>query len=265
MNKITAIFFVFAFIATSLDVSAQNRFFRGIRVAGSGITVLQGNVTLVHDSQIRWHDPHSLNDPLQARIWYDVGTNYLRVGNSDDNPWYSFEFRKNLDGPQGVNGIMIVRDGSAIQQEGVTPTATSPYLIRFWNNSVCISCGQRPTTRENDGYALTVADNMHVTTTGVVEADVVAPSSRSIKRNISNLDPDTALQNFNQLVPVEFEYLTAPGKRMGFIAEDVPSVFSSENHEAIGTMDIVAVLTKVVQEQQKLLDDALRRIAELEK
>ena len=45
---------------------------------------------------------------------------------------------------------------------------------------------------------------------------------------------------------------------LGFIAEDVPGLVASTDRISLSTMDIVAVLTRVVQEQQQ-------KIAELEK
>ncbi len=38
---------------------------------------------------------------------------------------------------------------------------------------------------------------------------------------------------------------------MGFIAEDVPDLIATKDRKGLSPMDIVAVLTKVVQEQQK--------------
>lgn len=83
-------------------------------------------------------------------------------------------------------------------------------------------------------------------------------SSRSRKENIDELTPEEALQALAQLTPVEFNYKNdQKEKYVGFIAEDVPDLVASEDRKSISTMDIVAVLTKVVQEQQI-------KIAELE-
>ena len=40
----------------------------------------------------------------------------------------------------------------------------------------------------------------------------------------------------------------------GFIAEDVPELLANKDRNGLSPMDIVAVLTKVVQEQQKKLE-----------
>ena len=40
-------------------------------------------------------------------------------------------------------------------------------------------------------------------------------------------------------------------KHVGFIAEDVPELVTTKDRKGLSPVDIVAVLTKVVQEQQK--------------
>jgi hypothetical protein len=54
-------------------------------------------------------------------------------------------------------------------------------------------------------------------------------------------------------------------RHVGFIAEDVPSLVASKDRKGLSPMDVVAVLTRVVQEQQKTISDLNSRIAELEK
>ncbi len=42
---------------------------------------------------------------------------------------------------------------------------------------------------------------------------------------------------------------------MGFIAEDVPELVANKDRKGLSPMDIVAVLTKVVQRQQKDIEE----------
>ena len=51
----------------------------------------------------------------------------------------------------------------------------------------------------------------------------------------------------------------------GFIAEDVPELVAAEDRKTMGSMDVVAVLTKALQEQQKTISHLETRLAELEK
>ncbi len=57
---------------------------------------------------------------------------------------------------------------------------------------------------------------------------------------------------FHGLNPVAFTYKAGAGEQhIGFIAEDVPDLVATKGRKGLSPMDIVAVLTKVVQEQQK--------------
>lgn len=77
-------------------------------------------------------------------------------------------------------------------------------------------------------------------------------SSRTRKENIADLTAEEALRALAQLQPVEFNYKNdQQEKYVGFIAEDVPELVATSDRRSLSTMDIVAVLTKVVQEQQK--------------
>jgi len=83
-------------------------------------------------------------------------------------------------------------------------------------------------------------------------------SSREKKDNIVALTPEEALAALVALEPVRFNYKQdAREEYVGFIAEDVPGLVASSDRLSLSTMDIVAVLTKVVQQQQQ-------KIAELE-
>ena len=54
--------------------------------------------------------------------------------------------------------------------------------------------------------------------------------------------------------PVSFEYKEGnQDVHVGFIAEDVPEMVATPDRKGLESMDIAAVLTKVVQEQQKML------------
>jgi hypothetical protein len=50
---------------------------------------------------------------------------------------------------------------------------------------------------------------------------------------------------------------------VGFVAEDVPDLIATKDRKGLSPMDIVAVLTKVVQEQQKTMQEQQRTISTL--
>jgi hypothetical protein len=80
-------------------------------------------------------------------------------------------------------------------------------------------------------------------------------SSRARKENIEILSADEAIETLEGLEPVHFNYRNDRDESyIGFIAEDVPDLVATSDREGLSAMDIVAVLTKVVQEQQKQIE-----------
>ncbi len=51
---------------------------------------------------------------------------------------------------------------------------------------------------------------------------------------------------------------------MGFIAEDVPELVATQGREGMVSMEVVAILTKVVQEQQETIAKLTERVKHLE-
>ena len=51
---------------------------------------------------------------------------------------------------------------------------------------------------------------------------------------------------------------------MGFIAEDVPDLVATKDRKGMSPMDVTAVLTKVVQQQQAVIERLEARIEALE-
>ncbi|WP_415405723.1 tail fiber domain-containing protein [Sulfurovum sp. CS9] len=77
-------------------------------------------------------------------------------------------------------------------------------------------------------------------------------SSRALKENIKDLSSQDALAAFHKLQPVTYNYKTDKQEQVvGFIAEDVPELVAIQSRDGLSAMDMVAVLTKVVQEQEK--------------
>jgi Chaperone of endosialidase len=76
-------------------------------------------------------------------------------------------------------------------------------------------------------------------------------SSREYKEGIEAVASDEARTALAGLRPVKFKYKGDAEENLGFIAEEVPDLVSVMGRKSIAPMDIVAVLTKVVQEQQQ--------------
>jgi hypothetical protein len=89
-------------------------------------------------------------------------------------------------------------------------------------------------------------------------------SSRNLKENINALTSEQALDALEGLQPVTYNYKADKEEgHVGFIAEDVPDLVASKDRKGMSPMDVVAVLTKVLQEQQQTIDDLRQEITEL--
>jgi|GEM_PF-1782803 len=106
----------------------------------------------------------------------------------------------------------------------------------------------------------------------ITSSGIAQNSSRELKENIEELSFKTAVDLLKKLNPVTFDYKRNHMKRhnIGFIAEEVPEIFTTSDSKAISIMDIVAVLTAVVKKQQteaaamkKQLNSLQKQVAEL--
>jgi len=82
-------------------------------------------------------------------------------------------------------------------------------------------------------------------------------SSRTMKDRIVDLDAEKAQAAIRQLTPVEYVYKddASAEPRLGFIAEDVPEIVANADRKTVPIMDVVALVTKVVKDQQQQIDD----------
>lgn len=90
-------------------------------------------------------------------------------------------------------------------------------------------------------------------------------SSRQHKENIASLSAEEALAALVQLEPVHYTYRDEAGEGyVGFIAEDVPDLVASSDRQGLSAMDVVAVLTRVIQVQQRRIEKLESRLDALE-
>ena len=91
-------------------------------------------------------------------------------------------------------------------------------------------------------------------------------SSRELKENIEDLSVAEAEEALRELVPVKYNYKADKEERhVGFIAEDVPELVASKDRKTMSPMNVVGVLTKMVQEQQKTIADLKAQMEEMKK
>ena len=106
-------------------------------------------------------------------------------------------------------------------------------------------------------HPLEMASGAYVSTGGVW----TNASSRGYKENIVELTTEEAKEALEDLEPVQYNYKQDESETyVGFIAEDVPELVASEDRVSLSAMDIVAVLTRVVQEQEKRITELEERL-----
>ncbi len=175
-----------------------------------------------------------------------------KVGIGTEFPAYAMEMKKT-----GENSAFVLdrTDGAtnyinATSQFGNFGTVT--------NHPLRLLVGSRWRMRLNTDGTLAMSDG------GSYNGTWNNASSRDFKENIHNIEANEALQAIEDLQPVKFNYkLHREEERMGFIAEDVPELVAMNGKKNLNGMDIVAVLTKVTQEQQNLIQEQRKAITEL--
>ena len=169
-----------------------------------------------------------------------------------------------------VNGsIQIHEQNSSVAGLMITQSSgDTGYIMHNRASTLTIGAGsQDRITIDRDGnvgiavarpeHPLEMASGAYVSAGGVWTNS----SSRDRKENIAILPADTAASALMALEPVVFNYRNERGEEyVGFIAEDVPALVATGNRDALSTMDIVAVLTRVVQEQQNKIKELEARL-----
>ncbi len=169
-----------------------------------------------------------------------------------------------------VNGsIQIHEQNSSVAGLMITQSSgDTGYIMHNLASTLTIGAGsQDRITIDREGnvgigvakpvHPLELVSGAHVSTGGVW----TNASSRDLKENIAGLSAEEAESVLAKLEPVTFNYRSEQGEGyVGFIAEDVPDLVASNNRQSLSAMDIVAVLTKVVQQQQQRIDELEARL-----
>lgn len=109
---------------------------------------------------------------------------------------------------------------------------------------------------------------IEIKATGEVQfvQSITIGSSRDVKQNIKELSSEDAFKTLKELAPVTYQYKADQDEdHVGFIAEDVPELVAVNGRKGLSTIDIVAVLTKIVQEQQQVIGNQNRALDKMDK
>ena len=114
------------------------------------------------------------------------------------------------------------------------------------------------TTNSYQNVELHLGNGAYCSSTG----QWVNASSKEYKEDIKPLSSKEALLAFEQLKPVTFKFKRDKTKRVnvGFIAEEVPDIVATADRKGINSLEVVALLTKVVQEQKKMIEELKKEV-----
>ena len=144
----------------------------------------------------------------------------------------------------------------------MSATSSQAQFGAVTNHPVMILVNNTWKMRLNTDGSLSMANGATCTSSG----QWISASSRKLKENIQCLSSDEAVEALFKLNPVKYNFKTdKTDQYLGFIAEDAPELVATKDRKGMNPMDVVAVLTKVVQEQQKTIAELKEKIASFEK
>jgi hypothetical protein len=214
----------------------------GVDVSGVGVSESQLHFSLAGTDTGGW-----VTSVADNNFWLSSGAVWDQAGGG----WV----QKSTDqkavmagsGPAGYR--VLTRSGCPV---GAANPPTSRMTIDYSGN---VGFGITPT------YPLHMASGARVTVGGMW----IDASSRDYKEDIQELSAAAAISTLQGLNPVTFKYKAGENERhVGFIAEDVPELVASQDRKGMGPMDVVAVLTKVVKEQQEINRELMQKLTGLE-
>lgn len=129
-------------------------------------------------------------------------------------------------------------------REQLTVTAQGTVVM----GSLEVAPGGSPVTNEAKLYV-----NGKVFAEAVGTTQISQISSRTLKENIAELSSREVTELLQSLKPVKYSFKADQEETLhaGFISEDVPDLVASSDRHAINPVDIVAILTKAVQDQRQ--------------
>lgn len=98
-----------------------------------------------------------------------------------------------------------------------------------------------------------------------VSGKLTQSSTIAVKDDVTELSTTDALSALDELRPVTFRYKAdqSGARSAGFIAEDSPALVVNDARDRIALMDVLAVLTKAVQEQGRVVEALRAEVADL--
>lgn len=202
------------------------------------------------------------NQDKKARIWTQTSGDLLtvtangNVGIGTTNPQYARLMIQDAAVP-----LAFRESDRSVTEGGLWRMPLDAGVLRFDVNTS--AAGNFSTSL----IPLAMYPNGDVKAAGDVYArGVKLQCSRELKENFAELSGADAVEALRNLNPVKFNYKADSDKNqyIGFIAEEVPELVATSDRKTLNPMDIVAVLTQVVKEQQKAMAALAEKVKRLE-
>ncbi len=192
------------------------------------------------------------------------------VGLGETSPDFSFHIKR---GGTDNAGILLEQTGgsgefklqmtSAQGQIGTKSSHKLNIVTANANRIVILDDGKVGIGNFNPIQAFQVGSNAGAYCDGSTWQDV---SSIELKDNVRPLGAEDAVSAFKALKPVRYVYKASKDEeRIGFIAENVPELVANNTRKSLNSLEFTALLTRVVQEQQKSIEALKVEIAQLKK
>ena len=207
-----------------------------VDVSAGGISKSQLHFSLDGTDTGGWITSNGENNFLlsSGAVWEEVPGGWVQK---------SADLKAVIAGSGAMGYRVMTRSGCPVG----TACATTTRMTIDYNGNV--GFGGAP------NYPLHMANGAYVSAGGTW----TDASSRDYKDDIAELGADAAVSTLAGLNPVTFKYKAGEDERhVGFIAEDVPELVATKDRKGMSPMDVVAVLTKVVKEQQEAIRDSRR-------
>lgn len=213
-----------------------------------GVTALNFNLRLQSPNAVIFHSGDALQ---QQMIVNEVGN----VGIGTIGPGAKLHV---ANGGAIINGVTIGADAGSIDYPWEYETigvAAPNFNLRLQSpNSVIF----HPGGARNNVISIDPGGNIgHARGARCDGSRWIDGSSLAYKTAVDPLSVEKALTTLVGLAPVIFRYKTEDDdtRHVGFIAEEVPDLVAVPDRKGVSAMDIVAILTKVVQHQQRQITE----------
>lgn len=232
-------------------VSWEDNSLKFVKGTGSTFTPFTINNNSFQDALVLASDGVGIGtDNPQQKL--HVAGGYIRVNGLGNEQAYI--------GGDGAGGdVQVGSFNAAVTNFAIWNEATGTRMNLFAKDIFALGNVGIGTTSPN--HPLEMASGAHVTAGGVW----TDASSRELKMNIRDLTGAEAARALAELAPKRYNYKAEKSEEyLGFIAEDVPELVATGNRKSLSPMDIVAVLTKVLQGQQKKIAELEARLNSME-